>query len=497
MSTALDDDAALFGDIDSWDTLEEMGIGESGTILPDTTTTTTATATNTTTGAAAAAAAARAGAGEQVGTGASEGRGGVATSRSVPVSSVHQQDDNADGDGFEDGDLDEDDHGCDNDSSTEEAAAAKRKRAAMSKEERAKQNRDRNREHARNTRLRKKAFVEELKRQVEELVEAKEREDRERQSAVDRANAKQEIWRQVMAKFLLHRSSGTGTHAEWTAILEEEFELRLPYEADPAFACGKTGIARGVGAAMADAASLRQDDGSQMSFVLRSETFCVMGSVAMAALNCSAGPGEELPGMIRCEFSSNNKLKSAEIVYDAHGLLMLLRRGQQDSKPGQQPQLVGEEVDLVSLVMKQQQVQLQSSCPADITTDACGSTLLNSIVSDLREHRVTSTVIESCSEPGMRSYLRMYPLGEEGDEVKHFIGVLEKIAEPGNGYSSGGGSGRSGDSTESCKSHTTASTTGTEHAFSCGEAGAERSESGTKPRPTRSSTRKMQASSSS
>ncbi|CAM9659726.1 unnamed protein product, partial [Discosporangium mesarthrocarpum] len=46
-----------------------------------------------------------------------------------------------------------------------ELAEKKRKRAVLSKEERAKQNRDRNREHARNTRLRKKAFVEELKKQ--------------------------------------------------------------------------------------------------------------------------------------------------------------------------------------------------------------------------------------------------------------------------------------------------------------------------------------------
>ena len=50
--------------------------------------------------------------------------------------------------------------------SAAEAAEKKRKRAVLSKEERAKQNRDRNREHARNTRLRKKAFVEELKNKV-------------------------------------------------------------------------------------------------------------------------------------------------------------------------------------------------------------------------------------------------------------------------------------------------------------------------------------------
>lgn len=53
--------------------------------------------------------------------------------------------------------------------SAAEAAEKKRKRAVLSKEERAKQNRDRNREHARNTRLRKKAFVEELKNKVGDL----------------------------------------------------------------------------------------------------------------------------------------------------------------------------------------------------------------------------------------------------------------------------------------------------------------------------------------
>jgi len=51
-----------------------------------------------------------------------------------------------------------------------QAPAAKRRRQNLTPDERAKQNRDRNREHARNTRLRKKAFVEELKHTLTELV---------------------------------------------------------------------------------------------------------------------------------------------------------------------------------------------------------------------------------------------------------------------------------------------------------------------------------------
>ncbi|CAM9703175.1 unnamed protein product, partial [Phaeothamnion confervicola] len=76
-------------------------------------------------------------------------------------------------------------------------AAKKRKRAALTKEERAKQNRDRNREHARNTRLRKKAYVEELKKQVEELFVAKQHVDQERRTEQRRTAAIKETRCQV------------------------------------------------------------------------------------------------------------------------------------------------------------------------------------------------------------------------------------------------------------------------------------------------------------
>ena len=52
----------------------------------------------------------------------------------------------------------------------------KKRRMNLSAEDRAKQNRDRNREHARNTRLRKKAYVEELKRTLTEMVNQREQE---------------------------------------------------------------------------------------------------------------------------------------------------------------------------------------------------------------------------------------------------------------------------------------------------------------------------------
>ena len=65
-------------------------------------------------------------------------------------------------------------------SSALEEDKSNKKRKQASADEKAKQNRDRNREHARNTRLRKKAYVSKLKELVEQLTQQKDIEERER-----------------------------------------------------------------------------------------------------------------------------------------------------------------------------------------------------------------------------------------------------------------------------------------------------------------------------
>jgi Uncharacterized conserved protein len=110
------------------------------------------------------------------------------------------------------------------------AKAARAKRATLTADERARQNRDRNREHARNTRLRKKAYVEELKRTLTELVNQRDAAEVEKRHEKQRDLEVREVRYRVMEEFLKLRARGAEPNllVRWIAILEDGFTLTLP-----------------------------------------------------------------------------------------------------------------------------------------------------------------------------------------------------------------------------------------------------------------------------
>ncbi|KAL7442796.1 hypothetical protein ACHAXH_006143 [Discostella pseudostelligera] len=107
-------------------------------------------------------------------------------------------------------------------------AARNARRATLSQEDRAKQNRDRNREHARNTRLRKKAYVEELKRTLTEMVSQRDAADLEKRHEAQRNREQREVRFRVMEEFLNLRGRNELNAARWVAILEDGFMFTLP-----------------------------------------------------------------------------------------------------------------------------------------------------------------------------------------------------------------------------------------------------------------------------
>ena len=116
-----------------------------------------------------------------------------------------------------------------------QAAANKRRRQNLTADERAKQNRDRNREHARNTRLRKKAYVEELKKTLTELVHQRDAAEVERKRLAQRELEQREVRFRVLEEFLKLRGGAKAatiingaTESKWCAILEDQFQLTLP-----------------------------------------------------------------------------------------------------------------------------------------------------------------------------------------------------------------------------------------------------------------------------
>ena len=103
-----------------------------------------------------------------------------------------------------------------------------RNRRQLTADERARQNRDRNREHARNTRLRKKAYVDELKRTLTELMSQRDAGELEKRQAAQRELEQREVRFRVIEEFLKLRGRNESNFARWAAILEDGFSLTSP-----------------------------------------------------------------------------------------------------------------------------------------------------------------------------------------------------------------------------------------------------------------------------
>lgn len=132
------------------------------------------------------------------------------------------------------------------------------RRQNLTADERARQNRDRNREHARNTRLRKKAYVEELKRTLVELVAQRDATDFEKRQSIQREIEQREVRFRVMEEFLKLRGRNETNAARWSAILEDGFTFTIPVTSfrkmvDPSQASTTEQVLHGVSDCMADA----------------------------------------------------------------------------------------------------------------------------------------------------------------------------------------------------------------------------------------------------
>ena len=103
-----------------------------------------------------------------------------------------------------------------------------RRGGIMSADERAQLNRDRNREHARSTRLRKKAYVQKLKDLVEGLHAERTEEVRQRRVAIQHLADLQGVRRSVIKTFLQFHSNYETDDRKWSTILEDDFWLKQP-----------------------------------------------------------------------------------------------------------------------------------------------------------------------------------------------------------------------------------------------------------------------------
>jgi hypothetical protein len=179
------------------------------------------------------------------------------------------------------------------------------RRQNLTPDERARQNRDRNREHARNTRLRKKAYVEELKRTLTELVSQRDAAELDERHAAQREMEQREVRFRVMEEFLKLRGRSETCLTRWIAILEDNFSLTLPqtdYRRTVQGSSDATGkqVLRGATEVMTDAtyvaslfSALEQDPNPEVSISLlhhcERKNFFMDGSVAVLDWTASVG----------------------------------------------------------------------------------------------------------------------------------------------------------------------------------------------------------------
>jgi len=117
--------------------------------------------------------------------------------------------------------------------------------APLSSEEKAKQSRDRNRQHARNTRVRKKAYVEELKRTLNQLVEERDFIVHQKRMEQQGVLEQRDVRFRVIEDFLNLRGRNEADPNRWSMILEEGFQLRLPRCDVPGVVCSSGGTGNG------------------------------------------------------------------------------------------------------------------------------------------------------------------------------------------------------------------------------------------------------------
>jgi flagellar biosynthesis GTPase FlhF len=134
------------------------------------------------------------------------------------------------------------------------------KRQNLTPDERARQNRDRNREHARNTRLRKKAYVEELKRTLTELVSQRDTAEFEKRQSAQRELEQREVRFRVIEEFLKLKGRHETNFSRWAAILEDGFSLTAPCidlrkVEDGTMSPGQEQVLNGVSTVMTDSAT--------------------------------------------------------------------------------------------------------------------------------------------------------------------------------------------------------------------------------------------------
>lgn len=201
---------------------------------------------------------------------------------------------------------------------------------SMSHEERAKASRDRNREHARNTRLRKKAYVEELKRTLTALADQRDHHLAQQQDKAQQEAEQRNVRYRVLEEFMTLRGRGNHVNEDahrWGAILVPGFTLRLPTlqkdnQSNQWIVQDKTLM--GVDQVMLDASAfahvLQQTSHASLQYQTDRNSFMMDGNLAVLEWTATSVAKEDLSfnGNIKAQFDpASNQLVSVTLLFDS------------------------------------------------------------------------------------------------------------------------------------------------------------------------------------
>ena len=220
-------------------------------------------------------------------------------------------------------------------------------------QDKAQANRDRNREHARNTRLRKKAYLEKLKTTVDDLCRERDTLVSERTGAAKLLVEMHNTRTEVLMSFFALRSTNEKRRKLWSSILDEScFACVMPVTPYRSFPASEVQVSKcqrtvlGIDAMMADTASLhvlldalvdrtKSPLGKiEFRYTLVTEEAVVAGNQMMArwvmsttnATQCGAKLEVSKQGMLCCKFSSSHKITGLELMFDVMAFMLQLKQ---------------------------------------------------------------------------------------------------------------------------------------------------------------------------
>lgn len=357
----------------------------------------------------------------------------------------------------------------------------------MTPTEKAKANRDRNREHARNTRLRKKAYLAKLKQTVDELC-------RERDTLVsERANAATLIVEMhntradVLMSFFALRSSNERRRELWATILDEScFSCVLPVTPYRSFPASEVQVSKcqrtilGIDSMMSDAASLHvllnslinrshfPDASIKFQYTLVTEDAVVAGNQMMArwimsTLNATEyGARMEVSkqGMLCCKFNSAHKIVNIELMFDVMAFMLQIKQAtgtdtfavvpntvQTCQRPFDTPMIMTNAERPYTIIQvnklweemtghKAENVVNKASCRI-LQGSETDQKSLGKLMSEVRFKRPVSGTILNYTQSGrgFRNFMLLYPLSTDS-KITHYLGLTTHIEWLDSGVSS-------------------------------------------------------------